>query len=155
MTDPEGYRDIHRIETGADLKRATPERLGSPRWKISGCPMAGPVTAGGLTWFLDGSDGTRKLLEASSPTAEPVPVPAATVERPASPRIVAGSEGPAWMLYLPGRPHGQILIRDGGRWRVQVDDVPYFCTDVAFVGGQLLMVGDKEGTLWMEATALN
>jgi hypothetical protein len=123
-------------------------------WKISGCPMAGPVSIGEFTWFLDGSTGTKRLMEASSPTAAAVQVSAASVANPRSPRLVIGSGGRGGMLYLPGKPYGQVLLRDGGSWSVLVEDVPYFCTDMALVDGQLLMVGDKDGGLWMEATAL-
>jgi hypothetical protein len=154
MVDADGYRDIHRVRTGSGLTASKPERMGRQLWKLSGCPMAGPVSIGEFTWFLDGSTGTRRLMEASSPTATAVPVPAATVGNPRSPRLVIGSEGRGGMIYLPGKPYGQVLLRDGGSWSVLVDEVPYFCTDIALVDGQLLMVGDKDGGLWMEATAL-
>ncbi|RKZ07460.1 hypothetical protein DRQ32_10075 [bacterium] len=155
MAGADGYRDIHRIETGAQLRPKEPVRMGTPLWKISACPMAGPVSAGEFTWFLDGSTGKKRLMESWSSTAAATPVAAASVEYPASPRLVTGSEGPGWMLYLPGAKLGQVLLRDGGRWRVLVDEVPYFCSDITYVEGQLLMVGDKEGTLWMEAKVLN
>lgn len=155
MAGESGYRDIHRIRLDADLKSSEPERMGSELWKINACPMAGPVTVGEFTWFLDGSTGKMRLMEAFSPTAPAVVISAAGVENPESPRLVEGSDGPAWMLYLPGSQHGQVLVRDGGTWRVAVDAVPYFCTDITLVEGQLLMVGDKEGTLWMEARTLD
>ena len=154
MVDPDGYRDIHRVRTGSGLNVSKPERMGGQMWKISGCPMAGPVSFEGFTWFLDGSTGEKRLMEASSPTATAVPIAAATVGRPRSPRLVIGSEDRGGMIYLPGKPYGQVLLRDGGSWRVIVEEVPYFCTDMALIEGQLLMVGDKEGGLWMEATAL-
>lgn len=152
MVTPDGYRDIHRIRTGAALDESEPERLGPPLWKISGCPMAGPAALGEFTWFLDGSTGKKRLMEATSTTATPVPVTAATVGKPQSPRLITGSDRNRPMLYLRGSGGGQVLVRDSGLWRVLVDDVPHFCTDVAWVEGQLLMVGDKEGVLWMEAT---
>jgi len=154
MVDPDGYRDIYRVRTGSGLKASKPERMGGQLWRISGCPMAGPVSIGEFTWFLDGSTGTTRLMEASSPTAAAIPVSAATVANPRSPRLVIGSEGRGGMIYLPGKPYGQVLLRDGGSWTVLVEDVPYFCTDMALVDEQLLMVGDKDGGLWMEATAL-
>jgi hypothetical protein len=154
MVDADGYRDIHRVRTGSGLTASKPERMGGQMWKISGCPMAGPVSIGEFTWFLDGSTGTKRLMEASSPTAAAVQVSAASVANPRSPRLVIGSGGRGGMLYLPGKPYGQVLLRDGGSWSVLVEDVPYFCTDMALVDGQLLMVGDKDGGLWMEATAL-
>ena len=151
----DGFRDVHRIRTGSDLKSSKPERMGPAQWKLDGCPATGAANAGEFTWFLDGSAGPTRLVEASSPSASPVPVAAATVASPFTPRVIAGSEGPAWMLYLPGRTFGQVLVREGGSWRVLVDEVPYFCSDITMLEGQLLMVGDKEGTLWMEAAAVN
>jgi hypothetical protein len=154
MAGADGYRDIYRSRTGSGLTISKPELMGGQMWKLAGCPMAGPVSIGEFTWFLDGSTGVKRLMEASSPTATAVPVAAATVANPRSPRLVIGSEERGGMIYLPGKPYGQVLLRDSGSWRVLVEDVPYFCTDMALVDGQLLMVGDKDGGLWMEATAL-
>lgn len=151
----DGFRDVHRIRTGADLRPSRPERMGPASWKMDGCPTSGAANAGEFTWYLDGSSGQPQLMEASSPTATPLPIAAASAAGAMTPRLIAGSEGPAWMLYLPGRSSGQVLVRDGGAWRVLVDEVPYFCSDITLLEGQLLMVGDKEGTLWMEAAAVN
>lgn len=151
----DGYRDIYRVELGADLESDEPERMGTALWEIDACPMAGPVTAGDFTWFLDGSTGQLRLMEAFSPTTAAVPVKVATVANPSPPRVIEGSESPRWMLYLPGSEYGQVLVRESSGWRVAVDRVPGFCTDMTLVEGQLLMVGDKEGTLWMEARSLD
>jgi hypothetical protein len=155
MTEPDGHRDIYQVRLGADLEPREPERMGTPLWKIDACPMAGPVTVGEFTWFLDGSTGKMLLMEGFSSNAPAVPVGAAKVVNPRSPRLVEGGDGQPWMLYLPGAERGQVLLRDPAGWQVAVDDVPYFCTDVTFVEGQFLMVGDKEGTLWMEARPQN
>lgn len=151
----EGFRDIHTVRLGSDLSPARPERMGPPLWKINACPMAGPAVSSDFVWFIDGSTGQRRLMESSSPTATPVEVRAATVSSPSAPQLIEGSEGPGWMLYLPGSSGGQVLVREGGVWRVLVDDVPLFCTDIAFVEGQLLMVGERGGVLWMQAAGVN
>jgi hypothetical protein len=59
------------------------------------------------------------------------------------------------MLYLPGSSGGQVLAREGGVWRVLVDKVPPFCTDIVLVEGQLLMTGERGGVLWMQAEGVN
>lgn len=151
----DGFRDVHRIQTNSNLKPSQPQRMGPPMWKVGGCPTNGVATTREFTWFLDGSTGQPRLMEAFSPTATPSPIRAATVSAPYAPQLVEGSEGPSWMLYLPGKSFGQVLVRSGGSWRVLVDEVPYFCSDITLLEGQLLMVGDKEGVLWMEATAVN
>ena len=48
------------------------------------------------------------------------------------------------MLYLPGSGTGQVLAREAAGWSVILDDVPPYCTDVVFVEGQLLLVGEKD-----------
>ena len=151
----DGYRDVHRVRTGSDLQPSKPERLGPATWKMANCPANGVATAGELSWFLDGSTGQVRLMEATSPTAPLMPIDVSAVAAPKAPRLIEGSRSPDWMLYLPGNPYGQVLKRDGGAWRVLIDEVPYFCSDITLLEGQLLMVGDKEGTLWMEAAAVN
>jgi hypothetical protein len=151
----DGFRDIHRVRLGSDLRPVQPERMGPALWRINACPMAGPAVSRDFVWFIDGSTGQRRLMEASSPTATPVQVRAATVSSPSAPRLIEGSEGPRWMLYLPGSSGGQVLAREGGVWRVLVDKVPPFCTDIVLVEGQLLMIGERGGVLWMQAEGVN
>lgn len=151
----DGFRDVHRIQLGGDLSPRKPERMGGALWKFDGCPRAGVASSGDLTWFLDGSSGRLRLMEAFSTTSSATPVRAATVQNPSSPRLIAGSEGPSWMLYLPGQKFGQVLVRQGGSWRVLIDQVPFFCSDITMLEGQLLMVGQQDGVLWMEARAVN
>jgi hypothetical protein len=150
MVDGE-FRDIHRARLGASLEPAAPERMGPAMWRIDGCPMAGPAVTRDFVWFVDGSTGRRRIMEAASPTALPVEIVVADVESAASPSVVQGSEAPRWMLYLPGSGPGQVLARDGAGWSVLLDDVPPYCTDIVLVEDQLLLVGEKGGTLWMQA----
>ena len=153
--DAEGYRDLWRVRSGAQLEVRTPERLGPASWKPEICPPSGAASGGEFSWFVDGSTGSPRLVEAFSPLRSPEPIRAATVEGPRSPRLVTGSDQRGWMLYLPGAETGQVLVRESRGWRVLVDDVPWYCTDIALVDGQLLMVGDKENRLWLEAAAMN
>ena len=37
----DGYRDVHRIQTGSNLEPSKPERMGPPMWKVDGCPTNG------------------------------------------------------------------------------------------------------------------
>lgn len=151
----DGFRDVHRVQTNGNLTPRAPERMGGALWNMSGCPRSGAVGTSDFTWFLDGSSGAPRLMEASSPTSAATPVRAAAVVNPSSPRLIAGSERPSWMVYLPGQEFGQVLVRQGGSWRVQLDQVPFFVSDIILIEGQLLMVGQQGGVLWMEARAIN
>jgi len=151
----DGYRDVHRIQTNANLAPRKPERMGSALWNMAGCPRSGAVGTGDFTWFLNGSSGSPVLMEASSPNVAATPVRGVSVVNPSSPRLIAGSERPSWMVYLPGQEFGQVLVRQGGGWRVVLDQVPFFVSDIILLEGQLLMVGQQSGVLWMEARAVN
>jgi hypothetical protein len=150
----DGFRDVHRIQTDANLRPGEPQRMGGALWNMSGCPRSGAVGTGEFSWFLDGSSGTPVFMEATSPNLAATPVRAATVVNPSTPRLIAGSERPSWMVYLPGQEFGQVLARQGGGWRVLLDQVPFFVSDIILLEGQLLMVGQQGGVLWMEARAV-
>lgn len=152
-TDPEGWRDIHRIRGSFDGEFGTPERIGPATWRIEGCPMAGPISDGAQALWRDGSTGRVRIVAGTSPTAALSVVLAADDANwtAVSPRWVDSDDERAPMLLVPGEPKGRLLAQRGGRWEVVVPDMPAWCHSALVLKDQLLMVGDEHGKLRLEA----
>jgi len=152
-----GFRDIHRIEAGADGVFGEPARLGPPMWELNGCPVIGPLNVGEATLWSEASTGKRRILAATD-TDESYEVVIEddhewAIERP--PRIVAGSGVGAMMLLLPGRPTGVILAGSGTEWRVVADDIPRWAMSAARVDGRLVVLGSIDGEFHAEALTVD
>jgi hypothetical protein len=52
-----GYRDMFRIEAGADRVFGEPARLGPLMWELNGCPVIGPLNVGEVTLWSEASTG--------------------------------------------------------------------------------------------------
>ena len=143
----EGYRDIWRIEAGADHVFGAPARLGPPMWELRGCPVIGPLNVGEATLWSEASTGKRRILVATDTESDYEVVvedaDAWAIERP--PRPVAGSDSSAMMLLLPGRPSGVILGGAGMDWAVIAEDVPRWAMSAALIDGSLVVIGDLNG----------
>ena len=152
--DPEGYRDVHRMTRDRDGVWSDPVRVGPPLWKIDGCPMAGPITDGRQVIWRDGSQPLDRIVEGSAELA-----PVRNVVRLESPRVTLRS--PRWvgasdrqLLLVPGTPHGRLLAREGGAWTVLADELPAWCHDALRLGDELLLLGDDQARLELQAFPL-
>jgi len=152
-----GFRDIHRIEAGADRVFGEPARLGPPMWELNGCPVIGPLNIGEATLWSEASTGKRRILAATD-TDESYEVVIEddhewAIERP--PRIVAGSGAGTTMLLLPGRPTGVILAGSGTEWRVVAEGIPRWAMSAARVDGRLVVLGSIDGEFHAEALTVD
>lgn len=144
----EGFRDVHRVRREARGAWSAPERIGPPLWEIDACPMAGPIVGERGVLWRDGSTGRDRILFGTTVTATPVEVVrgGSMATRWLSPRWVDADH-----VLVPGDPEGLLLERTGRVWEVVRSDLPSWCTDMARIGSQWLMVGDVEGRLELEA----
>jgi hypothetical protein len=142
-----GYRDVFRLQGGADGTFATPQRLGPPMWELEGCPVIGPLNVGEATLWAEASTGKRRILVATDTGGEyRVAVEDDedwAIERP--PRIVVGSSPAEPMLLVPGRPAGKILQGSGADWRVRMTGIPRWAMSAALVDDRLLLLGSLDG----------
>jgi len=153
--DARGFRDVHRIERRSTGDWTPPVRIGPALWKIVGCPMSGPIADSGTVIWRDGSEPTDRVVEGWSASS-----PVRAILRPDGPGRTMGS--PRWvgasaqdLLLVPGAPTGWLLGRDGGRWAILTDEVPFWCTDALRFRDQILLVGDDRGRLQLEAYDLD
>jgi len=148
-----GYRDIFRVEAGADRAFGTPARLGPPMWELRGCPVIGPLNVGQATLWSEASTGKRRILAATDTSGDYRVVieddEAWAVERP--PRVVAGTAAGEHLLLVPGRPSGKLLRGVGTEWLVAADEIPRWAMSAALIDGGLLMIGAVDGALQVEA----
>ncbi len=151
----DGYRDIFRIEAGADRVFGEPARLGPPMWELNGCPVIGPLNVGEATLWSEASTGKRRILAATDTSgAFEVVVEDGddfAIERP--PRIVVGSSVDT-LLLLPGRPAGKLLAGEGTRWTTVASDLPRWAMSAAIVDGFLILLGSLDGELNAEVRPL-
>ncbi len=155
-TDKDGYRDMFKMTRGVDGAWSKPVRLGPARWKIEGCPAAGPVvTAGGVVW-RDMATGDALLVASRDPAIDLEQVGKSDDAHffSHSPRRVHSREKMP-VVYAPGSPNGRAYGLRGGRWQVVMENVPEWCTDMAWLEGQVLMVGDIATELKLEARPVN
>jgi hypothetical protein len=145
-TTADGYRDPFRI-TGIDGEFSAPEPVSPPVWQIDACPVAGPISVGEATLWLDASTGTRRLLSATDPEAEPDVVfedtDGSLILLP--PRLVSGTGGDDSVVLVPMADNSHLIAPDDDGWRVVADDLPFWVTSAAVYDGQLLLVGTSEG----------
>ena len=151
-----GYRDIFRIEAGADRAFGEPARLGPPMWELRGCPVIGPLNVGEATLWSEASTGKRRILAAVDTGGDFEVVAedgeAWRIERP--PRRVAGAPPGEYLLLLPGRPGGRILKGRGSSWSVVAEDLPRWAMSAAVIGGDLVLLGDLDGEAQAESRPL-
>ncbi len=149
----EGYRDIWRVEAGADRVFGAPARLGPPMWELRGCPVIGPLNIGEATLWSEASTGKRRILVATDTESDYEVVVEDTeewaIERP--PRQVAGSDPAASLLLLPGRPNGVILGGAGMDWVVVAEAIPRWAMSAAIIDGSLVVIGDLDGEFHAES----
>jgi hypothetical protein len=147
-----GYRDIFRIEAGADRAFGEPARLGPPIWELNGCPVIGPLNVGEATLWSEASTGKRRILVATGTDGVYEVAIEDTeewaIERP--PRIVVGSGAADTMLLVPGRPAGKILRGSGTVWAVAAENIPRWAMSAAMVNGTLILLGDLDGEMHAE-----
>lgn len=152
-----GYRDMFRIEAGADRVFGEAARLGPPMWELNGCPVIGPLNVGEATLWSEASTGKRRILVADGTDGVYEVVIEDTeewaIERP--PRIVAGSGATDTMLLLPGRPVGKILRGSGMVWTVAVENIPRWAMSAALVDDTLILLGELDGELRAETRLLD
>lgn len=150
-----GYRDIFRVEAGADRAFGTPARLGPPMWELRGCPVIGPLNVGEATLWAEASTGKRRILGATDTSGAYEVVieddDAWAIERP--PRLVAGTGEGDRMLLLPGRPFGRVLRGAGTEWQVVEVEVPRWAMSATRVDGALVVLGAYDGEVHVEALA--
>jgi hypothetical protein len=148
--DADGYRDIFSVTGAIETGFSQPRRLGHPLWKLQGCPMSGPATAGGSVLWPDGSTGRKQIMVAGydSPESTPLFVASAGVEWSPrlSPRRVS-STGAGELLLLPGRSTSRVMVRGEAGWAVVEDDLPPWASSAHFSDGALLLVGAVNGEL--------
>lgn len=145
----DGNRDVHAIRRPVLDTWTQPERVGPPLWKIASCPMSGPITDGETTVWKDGSTQEDRIVEGFAPDRAIRRLAPAAGRRLSSPRWVGAEH-----VLVPGSPSGLLLEREGGAWTVVRDDLPAWCSDLARLGKQWLMVGDVEGRLEVQALVL-
>ncbi len=152
-----GYRDIFRIEAGADRIFGEAARLGPPMWDLNGCPVIGPLNVGEVTLWSEASTGKRRILVATGTDGVYEVVIEDTeewaIERP--PRIVVGSGAADTMLLLPGRPAGKILRGTGMTWTIALENIPRWAMSAAMVHGRLILLGDLDGEMHAETRILD
>ena len=152
----DGYRDMYTMTRDTNGQWSEPLRLGPARWKIEGCPAAGPVvTAGGVVW-RDMSTGEAQIVASRDPAVDLQEVGRSDDDHffSHSPRRVQTRERMPVVL-APGSPYGRVYGLRGGRWQVLMEDVPEWCTDMAWLEGQILMAGDLATELKLEARPVN
>lgn len=154
-TDTAGFRDIFQISKIASDEFSRSTRLGSPLWKIDGCPAAGPLQVRGWTLWNDGSTGTLRMLALRdhADLPETVLMPDTLWHLNASPRRIKTKDDSMVMLLVPGTPAAKILQLNDDNWRPIADDIPEWCRDAALSNGHLLLVGSIDGKLKMESRA--
>jgi hypothetical protein len=147
-----GYRDIFRVEAGADREFGTPARLGPPMWELRGCPVIGPLNVGRATLWSEASTGKRRILAAIDTSGEYEVVieddDAWAIERP--PRRVAGTDEEEHVLLVPGRPAGRLLRGAGTEWSVTAEEIPRWAMSAALIDGGLLVLGAVDGEAQVE-----
>ena len=152
----EGYRDIWRMEAGADRVFSAAARLGPPMWELRGCPVVGPLNVGEATLWSEASTGKRRILVATETEGDYRVVIEDTdewaIDRP--PRPVAGSDPASPLLLLPGRPNGVVLRGAGVDWGVVADGIPLWAMSAAMIDGSLVVIGDLNGELHVETLDL-
>lgn len=147
-----GYRDIFRVEAGADREFGEPARLGPPMWELNGCPVIGPLNVGEATLWSEASTGKRRILVATDTSGEYSVVIEDdddwAIERP--PRMVVGSPSERPLLLLPGRPAGVVLAGSGANWEVVARDIPRWAMSAALTNEGLVVIGGLDGELHAE-----
>ena len=144
--DKNSYRDIYQI-TGAPEKPTALEPMSPPIWQLRGCPMAGPITVGGATLWLDGSTGKRRLLEAVDAQTMPKIILESTDEKHLlfPPRQVLGADG--GLILQPMSPKTLLMKRSGSDWKTLADDLPLWATGGLLRNGVLHLIGVEEGKI--------
>ena len=145
------HRDVYRVLRDRDGDWGTPERIGPPLWEIAACPMAGPISDGRSVLWRDGSGPRDRIVEGTSAIAS-----VREIVEPDERGV--GMSSPRWIdpefVLVPGRPSGWLLRHEGGTWEVARSDVPAWCSDMLRIRDQMLMVGDQEGNLEVQALDL-
>jgi hypothetical protein len=151
-SNSDGYRDISRIN-GVTGSFGEPQPTSPPIWKLNACPSAGPiVSAGGILW-KDASTGSWRLLWSTDPSVAPAELltDQAGLELTYSPRTVSGRE--AWVL-VGARPNGLIAEWKDDDWQVVSDGLPRWVSSAAVKDGQLILLGNEKGQLYVETRTL-
>ena len=140
-----GYRDISRI-VGGPGEFGEPLPTSPPIWKLSGCPMAGPIRSEGGTIWKDASTGSWRLLWSTDANADPEVLlsDGEDLRLTHSPRVVSGRDG--WVL-IGGKPQGFIMEWSEGSWKIVRDDLPPWTSSAVVHGGRLLLIGTEDGHL--------
>ena len=126
-------------------------------WKLSGCPMAGPLVVGQETLWNDASTGERRTLLAVGLDEDPRVLLESDEEfnvlYPL--RQVAGDAGVGPLFLLPADPTGRLIHRDpDGTWEVLPDMIPRWITSAAALDGGLFVAGVRGGKLRIETLPL-
>jgi hypothetical protein len=141
-TTADGYRDPFQVHGTVAGDFDAPNAVTAPVWQINACPVSGPIGIGDQVLWIDGSLGTRRLLESQGDGNPPKVVLEDTddwfLDYP--PRRITGTAPDSLMLLLPAVP-AYILRRDGDEWTVLADDLPPWVLSAAQVGDELVMVG--------------
>lgn len=155
MSD-DGGRDVFQLVREASGAVDEPVRLGRPQ-ATGSCQPAGPVHRDGVTVWLDRSEDRGRLLANRSPgtATSVVATEGDGWSITASPRFVESDVEGLIAVYAPGSPRGRIYRLEGGSWTAAMEDVPHWCTGVAWVEGQILMVGDVQTELRVEAKVVD
>jgi hypothetical protein len=153
--DEDGGRDITRITREANGKLDEPVRLGPPM-ATGSCPPAGSIQRADVTAWRDTSQDEPRLVVFRSNGAATSVIVAGDDQWSftRSPRFVESSENKDIAIFAPGSPRGRIYLLQGGSWKLVASDIPEWCTDVAWIEGQILMVGDVHGEFRLEAKVI-
>ena len=158
-TTADGYRDPFVINGNLDGEFSEPLSVTSPLWELNGCPMAGPILAGGEVLWHDGSTG-KKLIMTSSPGDTQARRLFGDDARGdwigrQPPRAVSTMDASSSVLLLPGQPASRLIVRRDQSWEILVADLPSWATSGAFSNGSLYLVGAPAGELNFEQRALS
>jgi hypothetical protein len=150
--DENGMQGIFKIALGESGKATAPQRLGEALASQT-CPPAGPVSAMGFTAWWDSASRKPGILATSGPGMTPFSMPAkdGSWSLLRSPRFVASDEAGVVALHLQGNGKGRIYLHEGRSWKLVMDDVPEWCTAVAWIEGQILMAGQINTLTRVEA----
>lgn len=149
-TTEDGYRDPYQITPHND-----PTPVAPPTWQIEACPIAGPIAVGDEVLWFDGSVGHARVLASNGPeTAPDVLLESGDGHRiTAGPRLVTGAPRP--LVLVPGSPTSRLLSRDGEVWSVVDVGLPEWATTGVVSGGDLIVVGQEDGSLAFEIHSLD
>lgn len=151
-TDENGIQGVFQVSRAENGDVSPPRRLGEGLGS-GPCAPAGPVHGAGFTAWWDRSSRKPGVRVVGGAALAPDFIPASdgpwALQR--SPRFVASDEAGVVALLLQGNSAGRIFLRQGRAWKLVMEDVPAWCTAVAWIEGQILMAGQIDTRTMLEA----